>query len=102
MARVIKSILNERWKYSAVLVFILALLIITAIGGCSSTGTCVGSGGDVLLAPECKNNWTRSECQEWDDMEVNGADWEYKSGTCESQGFTEECSDGSFRYPGDC
>jgi hypothetical protein len=95
-------ILDKSWKYSTVLVIVLALLLITSLGGCSSTGTCVGSGGDILLSPVCKNYWTRSECREWDDMEVNGANWEYKGGTCERQGFTDECSDGSFRYPGDC
>ena len=102
MSSITKPFLQERWKYSAVLVFILMLLFITSLAGCSSTGTCVGSGGDVLLAPECKNNWTRSECREWDDMEVNGANWNYKGGTCEGQGFTDRCPDGSYRYPGDC
>ena len=80
----------------------IGLLLLIILGSCSSTGVCIASGGDVLLAPECKNGWTRAECREWNAMGVNGASWEFKSGTCESKGFTERCSDGSFRFPGDC
>jgi hypothetical protein len=85
--------------------FILALAIVVflaILSSCSGSGSCVGSGGDILLSPVCKNGWTRAECQEWDDMEINDANWDFKGGTCERLGYTERCSDGSFRLPGDC
>lgn len=46
--------------------------------------------------------WTRAECRERDEMEVNSADWDFYQRTCEWQGFTDRYSDGSFRLPGDC
>jgi len=46
--------------------------------------------------------WTRAECREWDEMEVNSASWDFSPRTCERQGFTDHCSDGSLRLPGDC
>jgi hypothetical protein len=78
----------------------LLLLVSTA---CSSVGTCVGSGGDVLLSPVCKDGWSRAECQGWDAEGINGASWDFRGGaTCEGLGYTDRCSDGSYRLPGDC
>ncbi|NIS81226.1 MAG: hypothetical protein GTO14_13715 [Anaerolineales bacterium] len=85
------------------LLFSLILLCTTILASCGGPGACVGSGGDVLSSPVCKDGWTRDECQEWDDMEINDADWNFRSGrTCERLGYTERCSDGSYRLPGDC
>ena len=40
---------------------------------------------------------------EWDDEEVNNANWDFHPGQwCEDLGYTEECDDGSFRLPGEC
>lgn len=92
-------LIGRRTVFGLALVVALFLVILSSCGG---AGSCVGSGGDVLLSPVCKNGWTRAECQEWDDMEVNGANWDFKGGTCERLGYTDRCSDGSFRLPGDC
>jgi hypothetical protein len=86
----------------AMLVALLAILLVLGLSACSTSGSCVGSGGDVLLSPVCKNDWTRAECREWDEMEVNSANWGFSQRTCERQGFTDRCSDGSSRLPGDC
>jgi hypothetical protein len=56
-----------------------------------------------LLSPVCKEDWTRIECQEWDDEGINGANWDFYGGdSCEDLGYTDRCSDGSYRYSGDC
>jgi predicted small secreted protein len=89
------------WRKRALLT-LLILLTAFALSTCSGVGACVGSGGNVLLSPVCKDGWTRAECREWDEMEVNDANWDFKGGTCEGLGYTDRCSDGSFRLPGDC
>jgi hypothetical protein len=86
------------------LVFVMLLLVGGSIlSACGGDGACVGSGGGILLSPVCKEDWTRIECQEWDDEGINGADWNFYSGdSCEDLGYTDRCSDGSYRFPGDC
>lgn len=75
------------------------LLLATACGG---GGSCVGTGG-VLLSPVCKDGWTQSECQDWQNAGVNGSTWTFNSGSsCMDLGYTERCSDGSYRLPGAC
>lgn len=82
--------------------FLCILAVCTFLfSSCSDTGACVGSGG-VLLSPECKEGWSKEECDQWDAEEINGANWNYYGGSCADQGYTEECSDGSFRLPGQC
>jgi len=81
----------------------LVIFIALVTSSCRGPGTCVGSGGSVLDATVCKADWTSSECGEWDDAEVNDADWKFNSGgSCTASGFTELCSDGNYRLPGDC
>lgn len=76
------------------------LLLATACGG--GGGSCVGSGG-ALSSPECKDGWSQSECQDWQNSGVNGATWTFNSGSsCVDQGYAERCSDGSYRLPGHC
>ena len=60
--------------------------------GCGA-GSCEASGG---IVDECKDGWTRDECDEWDDIEVNGAGWEYSGKSCEDLGYDVECDDGSW------
>ena len=99
---IITPILRSQAKVLIVLSFfvVLCTVILTSCGG---SGVCVGSGGSILSSPVCKDGWTRSECQEWDDMEINDAEWEYRGGaSCERLGYTERCSDGSYRRPGNC
>ncbi len=87
---------------------ISAILLVLGVGGllcssgCASTGACVGAGG-ALSSPECKADWSESECNEWNSEAINGASWSYHAGdSCSDLGYTEECSDGSFREPGAC
>ena len=94
-----KNLLHTR---PATLLALLAILFVLGLSACSNSGSCVGLGGDVLLSPVCKNDWTRAECREWDEMEVNSANWGFSQRACERQGFTDRCADGSFRLPGDC
>lgn len=65
---------NTRLLISMAAMVFLCVLILS---NCTSTGACVGAGGDILISPVCKNVWTRGECQEWSDMGVNGAEWKY-------------------------
>ena len=44
---------------SLVIVGIFLALIYSAD---SSTGSCVGTGGEILLLPVSKNDWTRTKC----------------------------------------
>ena len=71
----------------------LLLLMTSACG--SGTGACIGesSPGNGL----CKDGWSESECQEWDEDEVNGSSWTFEAGeSCEDLGYTYTCSDGSY------
>lgn len=82
------------------LVFGLFLVTLSACGG--GSGACVGTGG-VQASPICKQDWDESECTDWDDQGINGASWSFHGGTsCEELGYTERCSDGSYRLPGAC
>ncbi|NIS81223.1 MAG: hypothetical protein GTO14_13700 [Anaerolineales bacterium] len=95
------SILRGKAKV-LIVVFFLVVLCTTILTSCGGSGACVGSGGSVLSSPVCKDGWTSSECQEWDDMGINDAEWKYRGSSCESLGYTDRCSDGSYRLPGDC
>ncbi len=48
----------------ATLLALLAILLVLGLNACSNSGSCVESGGDVLLSPVCKNDWSRAECRE--------------------------------------
>lgn len=79
-----------------------ASVLLLGVGCGGGSGACVGTGG-VLSSPECKNGWSQSECQDWQNSGVNGATWTFDSGSsCLDLGYTERCSDGSYRLPGDC
>jgi hypothetical protein len=86
-----------------ILIVFLSMLMATVQCICSGTGACVGSGGSILHSPVCKEDWSRGECAEWDDENINDASWRFRSGrSCEGLGYTDECSDGSYRLPGAC
>ncbi len=90
----------QRWLLWILFLFLTLALVQLA---CVGTGACVGSGGDILRSPVCKEDWSRAECREWDDEGINDADWDFHAGrTCEGLGYTDECSDGSYRLPGAC
>ena len=62
----------------------------------------MGAGG-VLSSPECKQDWSESECADFNTQGVNGATWSYHDGqSCPDLGYSEQCSDGSYRQPGAC
>lgn len=64
-------------------------------------GTCVSSGG---IVDSCKPNFTRGECEEWNDESVNGANWSFSTTSCASRGFTVKCSEDAthVRTASDC
>jgi len=98
-----RSVKSKSQVNQSAIVLLVIMLASLMLSSCSGTGTCVGSGGDVLLSPVCKDGWTKGECGEWDAEEINGAQWNYRGGkTCEGLGYTDLCSDGSFRLPGGC
>jgi hypothetical protein len=91
-----------RRKEKALLILSLFIVCTVLLSSCGGTGTCVGSGGSILSSPVCKEDWTKSECQEWDEIGINGAEWNFRRGSsCEGLGYTDRCSDGSFRLPGE-
>ncbi len=51
-----------------------------------STGVCTGYSAEYN-STYCKDGWTKAECEEWDDIGVNGVSWTfYKGQTCEERG----------------
>jgi hypothetical protein len=86
-----------------ILIVFLSMLMATVQCICGGTGACVGSGGSIMRSPECMEDWNRSECDEWDDENINDANWKfYPWRSCEGLGYTEYCSYGSYRLPGAC
>jgi hypothetical protein len=81
----------------------VAALGATAVIACGSgAGACVGTGG-LLASPVCKEDWDEAECDDWDAQEINGASWSFNGGdSCTDLGYTEKCSDGSYRRSGAC
>jgi hypothetical protein len=69
---------------------ILGLAALVAACG-SGVGACDGY-STVLERRYCQDNFDEAECAEWDEMEVNGASWNFHEGqTCEDRG----CGGGS-------
>ena len=67
---------------------------------CGGVGSCASSGG---LVDECKQDWSKSECEDWNSQQVNGASWSYSSDSCDERGFSVSCADGSYvRASSDC
>ena len=51
-----------------------------------NTGVCTGYSAEYN-STYCKDGWTQDECDEWDDLEVNGVSWTFHKGqTCEERG----------------
>lgn len=101
MKAIVNWILRRVRRVPAIFLALVAVTVL--LGSCSGTGACVGSGGSVLSSPVCKEEWTKDECREWDDEEINDADWTFRGGdSCDDLVYTDRCSDGSYRLPGDC
>ena len=65
--------------------FIFCLLLISNCGK-MSTGVCTGYSAE-FNSTYCKDGWTKEECEEWDDIGVNGVSWTFHKGqTCEERG----------------
>ncbi len=69
------------------------VLLASACGG--GGGVCLGETGQGTGL--CKEGWSESECDEWNEDEINGSRWHFHAGeTCEERGYTYECSDGTY------
>jgi hypothetical protein len=65
--------------------FIGCLLLVSNCGK-MSTGVCTGYSAEYN-STYCKDGWTQEECEEWDDIGVNGVSWTFHKGqTCEERG----------------
>jgi hypothetical protein len=77
------------WKQASVVLLVIASVVL--LFGCSnggdSTGVCTGFSSS-LNKTYCYEGWDKSECEEWDSLQVNGADWYfYKGQTCADRGL---------------
>ena len=72
-----------------------------AVAGCGpAVGSCVGTGG---IVDSCKEGWTEEECADWNDQGVNGSTWTFSKASCEENGYSAVCSDGTHvRSSSDC
>jgi hypothetical protein len=71
--------------------------IAVAVGCGSSSGACVGVGG--IGQDECEPDWDESDCQRFENNQVNGATWTfYPDKSCADLGFTTRCSSGDKVY----
>jgi hypothetical protein len=74
-------------------IYVTAMIATTyVLSGCSSSGgdgVCVSSGA-ILGKTYCYNNFSKSECSDYDSQEVNGGSWFFHSGqTCSDRGLDE-------------
>lgn len=64
----------------------VCLMLLGSNCGKLSTGVCTGYSAE-FNSTYCKDGWTKEECDEWDDLEVNGVSWTFHKGqTCEERG----------------
>lgn len=62
------------------------LLLGTNCEKLSSTGVCTGYSAEYN-STYCKDDWTKDECDDWDNQAVNGVSWTFHRGqTCEERG----------------
>ena len=65
---------------------LLGLTLINSHCGKMKTGVCTGYSSEYN-STYCKDGWTEEECDEWDEIKVNGVDWHfYKGQTCDERG----------------
>jgi len=66
--------------------FLLFTVIISNCDKFGRTGVCTGFSSEYN-STYCKDGWTEDECDEWNDMGVNGVTWYFHPGqTCEERG----------------
>ena len=52
----------------------------------SSTGVCTGYSAE-FNSTYCKDGWSKAECDEWNDQQINGVSWTFHRGqTCDERG----------------
>lgn len=84
---------------------ILALFFVLFAGSCDDSGACVGTDSDIDTGDVCKNDWSKEDCDNFQNDNVNGQTWSFNEGTsCEDLGYTVQCSGeaGTYRRPGEC
>ena len=65
--------------------FLCCVLMVSNCGK-MNTGVCTGYSAE-FNSTYCKDGWTEDECDEWDELEVNGVSWTFHKGqTCEERG----------------
>ncbi len=65
-----------------------ALCFVSLCSNCAKikTGVCTGYSAQYN-STYCKDGWTEEECDEWNDIGVNGVTWHFHKGqTCEERG----------------
>lgn len=66
---------------------IVSLTLQSCLFNFNVTGACEGY-SDILDSWYCYDDWTRSECNEYDIQEINAADWTFYAGeTCWDLGY---------------
>ena len=66
------------------------ILLVLIIGCGEPEGSCAGGKSSEV---SCNNDWTESECDEFNQQQVNGGDWTFSSEPCEEREFTKYCSE---------
>jgi len=64
------------------ILFTAGFLSLTLLGsncGKLSTGVCTGYSAEYN-STYCKDGWTKDECDEWNDLGVNGVTWTFYKG----------------------
>lgn len=73
----------KHYMYVAGTIFFVALCTNC---GKIRTGVCTGYSAEYN-STYCKDGWTEEECDEWDDIGVNGVSWYFHAGqTCDERG----------------
>jgi hypothetical protein len=69
-----------------ILSFLMVIILVSNCEKLSRTGVCTGFSSEYN-STYCKDGWTKEECDEWNDLQVNGVDWFFHPGqTCEERG----------------
>ncbi len=77
----------KRARISQMILYVtLVVSTLVFAAGCDVTGACAGW-SDTLGSSYCYDDWYEDECEEWDAIGVNDADWYFHAGqTCSERG----------------
>lgn len=69
------------------LVLITCMFLVVISSACGeATGVCTGYNSDTMTT-YCKDGWTKAECDDWNDQQINGVDWYWhEDQTCAERG----------------